>query len=212
MGAGASGGAGGSSRELEFWRWFAEQAEKLASLAASEDATDNERLLAEVKPRLGQVAPGLAFLMGRTGEGPWEFIVSADGREERFPLVDALVAAAPHVPGWRITGFRPRWPVHPDTVIGYRGEQVRYGDVWWQADVLSDGRLELVLWIRGLTEQNYEARAGAAILLLDHALGEYDSVKKIAGLSAEGLPEGAIADGLRPLAELPGWVDSLDRA
>jgi len=39
-------------------------------------------------------------------------------------------------------------------------------------------------------------------------LGEYDSVKKIAGLSVEALPEGAIPDRLRPLAELPGCVDS----
>src|SRR5262249_2034254 len=81
-------------------------------------------------------------------------------------------------------------------------------DIWCEVDV--DGAtMDLTLSIKGLTRENDDMLAGAAVLLLDHALGEYDSVTRVRSLERGPLPLNPRHAGLVPLPKLPALGDAL---
>jgi len=130
----------------------------------------------------------------------WEFVVSADGRSELFPLVEQVVAAAPEVPGFRIVAFRQRGPdgVSIQTPQG----ELSADDVWFEA-IPSNGSLSLTLFVPDA------ALAGLAVILLDNTLGEYDAVMRVHELAPALLPDDPEAAGLRRLPELREVVETL---
>jgi hypothetical protein len=66
----------------------------------------------------------------------------------------------------------------------------------------------VTLWIPGLEEEGDRERAGAALVLLDNAVGEYDAVVKIRSLQRR--PLGGVApQGSFPLSRLALLLDSL---
>src|SRR6266536_1946461 len=50
-----------------------------------------------------------------------EFVITAEGHAAAFPLVDAIVAAAPQIPGWRFISLKP--PMGFDFVTTYENIQ-----------------------------------------------------------------------------------------
>ena len=86
----------------EFWDLFLECERRLAKAESADDPVYDELL-----ERLHAVHPGL-FLEFSSTPGARELIVTAEGDESLFPLVDTIVEAAPEVPGWTVHALRPR--------------------------------------------------------------------------------------------------------
>src|SRR5688572_32764676 len=90
-----------------FWRWFVQRDRHLRDASTG-------TLLDEVLERVGEycAARGLPpDLLGvevarEAGERP-ELVITAYGQEEHFPVVDALVAAAPASIPWKVTALKP---------------------------------------------------------------------------------------------------------
>src|SRR4051812_44407217 len=107
--------------DARFWKWFGENQERLLGWQSDPHGMAE----AVIKP-LRKVDERLTFEFGPIVNGVGEFIVSADGNRHLFPVVERLVRAAPPLPRWRITAFRPRRPlramrigertVHPEDV------------------------------------------------------------------------------------------------
>ena len=94
-----------------------------------------------------------------------------------------------------------------DTSIDMHGRKLGYDDIW--CDVEPDGeRARVTLLVRGLTAESAEALLGAALVLLDNAVGEHDAMAKISELNNCPLPRQPVrAPGFFPLSELPAYLD-----
>jgi hypothetical protein len=71
-------------------------------------------------------------------------------------------------------------------------------------------KANVTMCVYGLTEANAEQVLGAALILLDNALGEHDSVVKIADLDNRPLSTQPIRSAsFFPLSDLPAYIDNL---
>lgn len=194
-----------TTRGIEvFWTWFVANA---ARVRRSGPGTAD--VPAEITAQLHRIAPQLAWEITPSKVGDWQLVVSADGNRELFPLVHAVVAAAPSVPGFRVKAFRQRGST--EGTIQYRGGKLAPSDIRFSAEPRGADAIAVTLFIRGLSDDNDETLSGAAVLLLDDLLGEYDAITKIAELKRSPLPSDAAGLGLRPFAELRSVVDALGR-
>ena len=131
-----------------------------------------------------------------------EFVISAGGIRKAFPPVSALVAAAPKLERWKITGFRPRRTPFNGVKIGLtqvNSEEVEYS-------LVTNGmKIGIQLFIPGLRD-DVLAFKQIGYLLLDEALGEYDVEIKVGPIQM--LPADASRTAERfPLSELPADFD-----
>lgn len=132
---GATGGSAANDgatteKHREFWKWFLTREKEFAVLFSYETQAregtpalkaKTEKAVSEVGDRLRTVNQKFAPLFGAK-PGSSEMIVTAHGEASEFSSVEALIAAAPQVTGWRFTGLKP-----PMETGG--GMEIRSGDV-----------------------------------------------------------------------------------
>ncbi len=197
---------GRKTKDAGFWEWLAANTSRIQA-GSNEDVP---RITAEIKEVFGKSYPGLVWEITRAPGAPWLFCVSADGDPKLFPKVVEAVRAAPLIPGWEIHAFRPRGSL--DAILDMGGRTLAYDDVWCSI-VQRDGGMDVILWIRGLSQETLEALGGGALILLDNAIGEYDAVTKIKQLDRAPLPMNPQRRAnFFPLAELPQFLDGLGKA
>ncbi len=188
-----------SPAELEFWRWFSANSDRLLAFEK-----DQEPIFAELSSHLTAVHKDLAFEFGPAAQ-PREFVVSAGGIRAAFPTVKSLVAAAPPEPAWKVIAFRQRKDIGMRIKVGPR--ELGAEDIWFSA--VPDGdRLGLTLFVKGLSKENDAALAQLMYLMLDTTLGEYDVETRLGAIERKPAPPDPAAAHLRPLKELAAFVDS----
>ncbi len=184
-----------------FWDWLSRDGERIKSGLAR----DQQEIREEIHQAFERAFPQLVWEIAVTEDGPWTFCISADGDREKFPLVERAAAEAPDLPGWHIQAFRPRGDL--DCTICMDDKELSCDDVWCAVQP-SDHGLNLCLQIKGLDEDNAEMLIGAAFILLDNAVGEYDAVMRIGDVEIDVLPDEPIPHPLYfPLHELPAYLD-----
>lgn len=188
------------SREARFWRWFRDRENGLFAFDCEQDAT-----LGALAKALDAVHPDLTYEIGPVMDGVRELVLSAGGIRKAFPAVVALADAAPPLPRWRVTKFRPRRPVISD--LNYGTLSLRSSQVAVAAERDGD-RVALGVFIDGFSETKEHHYEQMAYLMLDEAIGEYDMETKVGGVEFFALHEARDAS-LRPLEELGAVVDRL---
>jgi hypothetical protein len=184
-----STGCAKATPEQRFWIWF--QSNEAALFDVEKD---QPRMFDRLAAEMHKVNPSLTFEFGPKEDGRREFTISADGIREAFPKVEALYAAAPSLPRWKLIKFRQR---RKASDVSYDGVSVQARTVTVQ--VVRDGpKVNLAVFIPGYSataKQTYEA---IAYLLLDHALGEYDVEMRVGAID------------IKPISQAPANVYSLD--
>ncbi|MBD3258388.1 hypothetical protein GF377_08130 [candidate division GN15 bacterium] len=192
-----------SSKEDKFWRWFEKNEDRLHD-CLSNFRQEQPPLFDSLHKQLTKVHPGLMFEFGLHDSDKFDFTISADGLHDVKPAVEALCASAPDLPRWNIIAFRPRRdPVN----IRIDDVEVAVADV--EVSLGPDGdRAELAVYIKRMNEKQPSPYVQAAFLMLDHTIGEYDIMTKVAGISF--LPGDAPrVDSCYSLKELPAAFDAL---
>jgi hypothetical protein len=192
------------SPEQRFWQWFQDHE---AELFAYDPATDGHSLIHRVGKQLTKVDSGLTLEFGPPLDGRREFVISAGGIKDLFPAVRRLLEAAPDLPRWTVTAFRPRRP-------DFTEMQLRIGDLDFDPAEITflaepDGeKLDLVLYLPGYEPTPDHLFEQAGFLFLDQALGEYDVATRIGAIDFRAADQQP-GDGAHPLTELPALVDRL---
>ena len=177
-----------------FWKWFEDNAHSLAAVRSGEDL-----ILQKLDRELRKVHPNLNFEMGLSEDDELEFIVSANGIKSVIPVVEQLVACAPSLPNWKIIAFRQPKGSVPE--ILYQNFSLKAEDVWFSHKHRMD-KVDLTVYIRGLSPDNAEEAIGASFILLDSALGEYVVATRIGLIQHKPLPDNPAARGFQPLSEI----------
>lgn len=179
-----------------FWRWFAEQAPRLATLARDTPVDAMTQIDAEimrVHVEIGaELAPG-------TPPEPHTLVLTAHGIREHAPLVETLVAAAPKIDGWKVVAFRPRMAM---ATIEVGETTVATADVRVVA-TQQGSMIDAVVYV----PSGQEDPALVALPILDHYLGEYDAMMKLGAIEFQPLAK-APADAIT-MPELVKLVDAL---
>ena len=189
-----------------FWGWLGENTERVKRGLKR----GTGRVAEEGGEAFDEAFPGLVWEVSPVERGPWLFCVSANGDGKLFPRVERAVREAPEVAGWTVQAFRPRGEA--DAEISLNDLTLGGDDVWCEVAPARRG-IDLVLHVRGATAENVDLITQASLILLDNAIGEYDSVKRIAGLDVamlEGRPRKS--ESFFPLKDLPGFLDGTRRA
>ncbi|MDJ0943548.1 MAG: hypothetical protein QNJ30_08790 [Kiloniellales bacterium] len=188
-----------------FWQWF-RSAEARLREAHGGGTAKLEAAVNEIGDRLRRVHPELCFEYGQADDGVYELILSAGGIRSLFPAVAALRQAAPEVPGWRIVAFRPRKAACARVQLG---EAVLEPEGLWYRLMPDTDHADLDLFVAGLTPETLEGLGGAAFLMLDAALGEYDVATRIGAIDFDALPEDPAGLDLKPIGALRADFDAL---
>jgi hypothetical protein len=180
-----------------FWTWFKKNRERIEALAGGDAA--QLPIYAEMTRRMHLFHPTVFPELNVDEEG-FVLIVTADGRSEGIEPVMQFTELYPVIEGWRVQRFRK--PVNdPLAVFEYHDlicaiEEVR---VAYALD-LDTQQVHLGFVVDEASKED-ERWQGMLFILLDHAIGEFNTMMHVGGLE------------LMNEAELPPQVAliSLDR-
>lgn len=193
------------SLEYNFWTWFEQNSSRLYGFANDPDniPDENDPLLQELNSQLYRVAEGLTWQFGSEVDHSRELVISADGNRKLFSQVIRLVNSAPKLPKWKFVAFRS--PIGTDFSVTFKGITLDTKNIWFIAKPNWD-KLDLFLYIKGLTSRNKELFSHTSLLVLDGTLGEYDVETKIGCIDCHPLVKQPERAGLLPFQELPEVV------
>lgn len=193
------------SPEAVFWTWFSKEEGRLAEEARAKDPTG---AMMTISGHLEAASPGVLaeIAVGQAPMHPHTLVITADGDRKLFPVVKKVVAAAPALTKWKVVAFRQRsdWGSSIE-IDGFTGKAE---DFYFRELRRTNGKVDVEVLVKGMTDTNEKAAQRVAYLMLDHLLGEYDVETKVAGIAVLSLPENP-GDDVKPLAKLVGVIDAL---
>lgn len=186
----------------EFWRWFQ------AHRAEFDGLTDTADPLWDVAVgRLKRVDAHLWFELSQPGRDDREFIITAEGHAEVFPLVEIIVALAPQIVGWKFIALKP--PMGFDFNTTYEGILFEPRTMWFlplDSSTRPD-HLGLRVGVPNFTPDIERQSNNAVAAILDTALGERVAALDIQYLEVSTLPESPESHGYVKLSELAAYIE-----
>jgi hypothetical protein len=185
-------------QEKSFWIWFQSNQEALLKVKSG-----REEICNELTRQMKGLNPNLVYEFGPVGNDRREFTISADGIKESFPAVEALYAAAPVLPKWKILKFRQR---REPVGISLRGTSVEADSVAVAVKKVGE-KADVIVYIPGAPENDRDIYGSIAFLMLDQTLGEYD-VETLIG-EVQIMPASRALEKTYSLKELPKVIDGM---
>lgn len=190
----------------KFWTWFKENEKRFRNFEQ-----DPDKYLSEMLAQGKKIAEGLAIELEPPADGLINMTVSADGNRDLFETVVNIVDKAPNIEGWNFIAFRQRIPADKIKTmqLKVKGRELDPQDMKFFPTIDND-TLDIIIYVNGVTEDNYNDIAYAGLLLLDNILGEYDCVMKVHSYDFHNMPvkKEELAD-LLPLLDITAYVDKV---
>ena len=189
------------ARIAEFWAWFVQHASDLARARP-----DESPVLEELLQSLQGIDSGLFYEIC-TDSSPHELIVTAEGRRELFPLVEAVVAAAPRLDGWICIALKPAMGFGFQT--SYEGTSFDPRSMWFlplesSSNPMASG---LRVGVSGFDHVEERITKNAVLVILDTALGERSAASDIQHMEVAALPPKPEDQGYIKLTELADYIE-----
>lgn len=187
-----------------FWNWFAENEGNLRKFEEN-----SSRYLHEMLGKIRKISPGLALELEPPRSGSIIMTISANGDRNLFDTVRNIIAKAPSIEGWKFHAFRQRMSAEQaGSVKMQSGEHVIDPQKMKFFPIRDNGDLNIIVYVNGITEANFNQIAYGSLTLLDNILGEFDCVMKVKNYDFHSMPtnQEELAT-LLPLLDLPVYVD-----
>lgn len=188
----------------KFWSWFKENEQRLRNFE-----TDPDKYLDEIIRQAKKVKNGLAIELEPPANGIINMTISADGDRNLFDLVRNMVAQSPVIPGWKFIAFRQRMNLEQFKDIKLTAADHELDPQKMKFLPIYDGdSLDIIIYVPGITEANFNQVAYGGLLMLDNLLGEYDCVTKVRSYDFHLMPvKKEELEELMPLLEIASFVD-----
>ncbi len=178
-----------------FWQWFVENADALYGLAKNDISAALKKIDNRLKSLNRLIVPELNF---EPGTDKLELVLSADGIEQVFPAVEAIMEKAPDIENWKFIAFRQ--PVKLGETLEIDGEIYNPDDFYFSSSSGADGKTDLDIYVKNYNAEEYYRYLSVVFRLINLLLGEYKTVKKIGNVRV--MPYQPSGD-LKPLRSLP---------
>jgi len=190
------------SKEKNFWSWFSKH--QIEYYNGIENLKIRDKIFDKLSTELKKVHNDLVFEFSPIHEnGIREFIVSAEGIKELFPIVENLIENAPEIENWEFKAFRQRVP-GDDFELQYGDFKIRYKDIYFRCQDGEYGKIGIELNIRNYDEKGQTQNA--IYILLDGLIGEYDMTMGVEWIEWVKLNESKI-ESLNPITSLRTLID-----
>jgi hypothetical protein len=187
------------SSEAKFWKWFVKNQDMLF-----EFEKDRENIFDKLSSEINKVNPNLTFEFSpKLESGKREFVISAAGIKDAFPVVEALYNSAPNLSKWIFIKFRPRR--RPLNDVSFGGKSIKASEVHYKM-FKDQEKVGLIIFLDGYNDAEKDTYGNIGYLFLDEALGEYDIEMKV-GLIEFHSRESEYFEGSRPISELADHFD-----
>lgn len=194
------------SPTAEFWSFVAGNEEALANGLLENDPTPTMAALTEKIRNVDRLLIA-ELALDRSPNAKQTIVISVDGNPAKFELVKSVVAAAPaNLKRFKALAFRPRR--EGDVNIEMQGQTISLSNFFYRELGRSGGKIDLEIMVKGLTPENEKQMFSTANVLLDGALGEYDSATKLGEVQVVPMPSDMPVDA-KPLSALSQAVDAL---
>lgn len=160
----------------KFWKWFEKNSDSIFNLEKNQ-----ESIFDLLSQSLSKVNPDLKFEFGPIENNKREFVISAGGILGAFKDVESLYKSKPDLEKWIFIKFRPRRnPINSVTIgnITLSPEDIQF--ILFKSD--NTDKTSLLLYIRNLNADNLIEMKNLGYLILDEAIGEYDTETFIGGI------------------------------
>lgn len=182
--------------ESKFWDWFTDHQDLYFNFE-----TNKEKLFDQLKKQLDKIDKNLTFEFSPVFENDKrEFVISADGIKESFPVVKKLVDNAPPLSNWIFVAFRQ--PRTDFNLVELNDIKLDMSDVFFRF-AKDKGKIGVELNIRGY--EDTPDWTAASFIMLDSLLGEYDTEMSLGWIEKKALDENDV-EQLFPLKDLPAIV------
>jgi hypothetical protein len=184
-----------------FWQWFADHQPELNSLSNSDEPFWN-LAVEQVK----KVDERLWIELSEAGEPIREFIVTAEGHVEAFPVAETLVSLAPRIEGWTFVALKP--PMGFTFTTRYEGSLFEPRRMWFLPleSPSQPQHFGMRVGIQGLESIDERVARNAVLVILDTGLGERSAALDIQYIQVAELPPDPESQGYIELPKLPDYI------
>lgn len=184
-----------------FWQWFLDHLSEFNSLSKP-DEPFWDLAVEQIK----KVDKRLWIELSESGNPVREFIVTAEGHVEAFPVVETLVGLAPSIEGWAFVALKP--PMGFTFTTRYEGILFDPGHMWFLPLKSSSQPQDLGLRIgmHGLESIDGNIARNAILVILDTGLGERSAALDIQFTQISELPPNPESHGYIELSELAEYM------
>jgi hypothetical protein len=185
-----------------FWRWLRRHAAELDATRTAES-----EFFDVILEQLKSVDEGLWLEMSLPGHEVREFVVTASGDRTLFDLVEALVDAAPALPGWRFVALKS--PMGFGFGLRWEGVELNPPQLWYEplSNPAQPDILGLRVAVPGFLDELQDDFGNGVLMLLDTALGERSAATDIELVQVCAVPEDPDQAGYLPLVELANYIE-----
>ena len=168
------------TNEEKFWDWFCKNSQSIYNFESNQEA-----IFDKIQAQLQKVNPCLSFEISSIKNGKREFVISADGIIDAFPVVENLYKAKPELAEWEFIKFRPRRKIENSIKIG--NKELYPKDLKFMfVDDEDKSKIGIVLFCNGYNENEYDVYNQIGFLFLDESLGEFDTETYIGNIFIQG--------------------------
>lgn len=175
----------GSSEQ--FWAWFQKNADNYRAFINADPKGRDMRLYNKLIVELQKVDARLSPELTVDEDGTTVLVLTCHGDEEAADRLIMIADQAPQLQGWRVQRFRA--PGEPDLGIRLNGLELSVDDmrIAYQVDD-EEKRVHVGLFISGYQDDNKTFKE-IAFLLLDHSIGEYNTMMHLGGIQFAALED-----------------------
>jgi hypothetical protein len=184
-----------------FWQWFADHLSEFNTLSESDEQFWDIAL-----EQTKMVDKRLWFELSSVGDVPREFVVTAEGHVDAFPVVETLVDLAPVLEGWTFVALKP--PMGFTFTTQYEGVLFEPGRMWFLPSESPSHLRDLTIRVAipGLESMDENLASNALLVILDTGLGERSAALDIQHIQLSSLPLDPESLGYIELPELPNYI------
>ncbi|MGH1351414.1 MAG: hypothetical protein ACRBBN_11490 [Methyloligellaceae bacterium] len=187
-------------KTTEFWQSFSNNITSFQQITSPED-TPYEQALGNLQ----EIDEGL-WIEYCLDPGGNELVITAEGKENLFPLVEEIVKLAPEINGWTFTALKPKlgFPVSTQ----YEGVTIEIGSIVF--DPLfsdNDQGLGLRIYVPGIKNDQIINATNGLLTALDHGLGERYFSEQIQHIEVCCLDDTIDPDEFIPLTDLEKYIN-----
>jgi hypothetical protein len=159
-----------SVRVEQFWKWFVENADAIAS------AKENPDVLSKLDSEVTSLDSGISWEIGPGAFKPWQLVLSPNLNRDLRETTRAIVAASPTLSGWEFLPSRTskEWNFKFELSATLGDKCVKLDASGWTFVLLEypDGIREILLHGSGLPALDRDQKWHAAAIALESILGE----------------------------------------
>jgi hypothetical protein len=193
-----------------FWPWFESRQSEFAKLfsyqtgaAAQNDPKLQKKIedtIGEVADKLRKVHPEFSPFFGFS-DGANKMIVTVHGQTEHFKPVDAFIASAPKIDGWKFIALKQPLSLGADTEIQSGSAKLKVGDWRYAKTKNSDGAFDFVIYVSNKVSDDPEGFKRLFTRLTMDFLGERFASIAVGAVTVRELTVDA-PEGLLPFVDI----------